>query len=413
MKKLKRKKLAGRVKALPSKVKKRHLLDYSILIPYVILCMVGLIMVYSSTSYIQLESNKNPMGQAITQALFWGISLIAIALIYKMKTSVFQKRNFIMFVMVLIGILLVVVRFTSFGSEINGAKGWIILFGRFSIQPAEYLKIMIIWYLSYILTLRQGYIAKDFKRAAFRPLLLVGALIFLVAIQPDVGNATILTLITMIMIMASGINYMYTYLFVGSGFLVSFGLIELMLVTGGKILPARLQYIYDRFEIFRDPFQDVWDKGHQMANSYYAISNGGWFGLGLGNSIQKKGYLPEAHTDFIFSIVVEELGLLAALIILGILLFMIARIILVGVRSNNPFNSLMCIGIGGMFLIQVFINLGGITGVIPLTGITFPFLSQGGSSLLVLSIAIGFVLNISADEKRRRLESEFEVLVVS
>lgn len=412
MKRLKREKLAGRVKALPSKVKKRHLLDYSILIPYVILCMVGLIMVYSSTSYIQLEYDENPMGQAITQALFWGISLIAITLIYKMKTAVFQKRYFIMFVIAVIGVLLLLVRFTSLGAVRNGARGWLILFG-FSIQPAEYLKIMVVWYLSFILSRRQSYIAEDFKRAALRPLLLVGALILLVAIQPDVGNATILTLITMIMIMASGINYMYTYLFVGSGFLVSFGLIELMLVTGGNILPARLQYIYDRFEIFRDPFQDVWDKGHQMANSYYAISNGGWFGLGLGNSIQKKGYLPEAHTDFIFSIVVEELGLLAALIILGILLFMIARIILVGVRSNNPFNSLMCIGIGGMFLIQVFINLGGITGVIPLTGITFPFLSQGGSSLLVLSIAIGFVLNISADEKRRRLESEFEVLVVS
>ncbi|MDU6919264.1 MAG: FtsW/RodA/SpoVE family cell cycle protein, partial [Enterococcus faecalis] len=147
--------------------------------------------------------------------------------------------------------------------------------------------------------------------------------------------------------------------------------------------------------------------GHQLANSYYAISNGGWFGKGLGNSVQKKGFLPEAHTDFIFAITLEELGIIGGLAILGLLMFMIARIILVGVRSKKPFNSLMCIGIGTMLLIQVFINVGGITGIIPLTGITFPFLSQGGNSLLIISIAVAFVLNISADETRQKLENEY------
>lgn len=146
---------------------------------------------------------------------------------------------------------------------------------------------------------------------------------------------------------------------------------------------------------------------HQLANSYYAISNGGWFGKGLGNSVQKKGFLPEAHTDFIFAITLEELGIIGGLAILGLLMFMIARIILVGVRSKKPFNSLMCIGIGTMLLIQVFINVGGITGIIPLTGITFPFLSQGGNSLLIISIAVVFVLNISADETRQKLENEY------
>ena len=130
------------------------------------------------------------------------------------------------------------------------------------------------------------------------------------------------------------------------------------------------------------------------------MSNGGWFGLGLGNSIEKQGYLPEAHTDFVFSIVIEELGFVGASLILALLFFLILRIILVGIRARDPFNSMMAIGIGGMLLTQTFINIGGISGLIPSTGVTFPFLSQGGNSLWVLSIAIALVLNIDASEKR-------------
>ena len=209
------------------------------------------------------------------------------------------------------------------------------------------------------------------------------------------------------MVLASGINYMYTYLVGGLGILGSITAIQLLIMSKGKIFPARYQYIYNRFAVFKNPFLDERNLGHQLANSYYAISNGGWFGKGLGNSVQKKGFLPEAHTDFIFAITLEELGIIGGLAILGLLMFMIARIILVGVRSKKPFNSLMCIGIGTMLLIQVFINVGGITGIIPLTGITFPFLSQGGNSLLIISIAVAFVLNISADETRQKLEKEY------
>jgi cell division protein FtsW len=133
--------------------------------------------------------------------------------------------------------------------------------------------------------------------------------------------------------------------------------------------------------------------------------NGGWFGLGIGNSIQKKGYLSAAQTDFMFSIVIEELGLVMAIIILGILLFLILRIFRIGIKSKNTFNSMMCIGIAGMILIQAFINIGGITGIIPLTGVTFPFLSSGGSSLITLSVGIGFALNISADEKKKQYDA--------
>ena len=175
---------------------------------------------------------------------------------------------------------------------------------------------------------------------------------------------------------------MYTYLVGGLGILGSITAIQLLIMSKGKIFPARYQYIYNRFAVFKNPFLDERNLGHQLANSYYAISNSGWFGKGLGNSVQKKGFLPEAHTDFIFAITLEELGIIGGLAILGLLMFMIARIILVGVRSKKPFNSLMCIGIGTMLLIQ-------------------------GNSLLIISIAVAFVLNISADETRQKLENEY------
>ncbi|EMF0110352.1 FtsW/RodA/SpoVE family cell cycle protein [Enterococcus hirae] len=385
---------------MPKKVKKRHLLNYSILIPYLILCILGLIMVYSSSSYLLLENGSSPSASFFNQSLFWGVSLVAIGLLYKMKTSVLKNQRLIMAAIAVLTILLLIVLF--FGKEINGAKGWLQIAG-FSLQPAEYLKIIVIWYLALTLSKRQRSVQKDFFSTVKRPLLLVLALTGLVAILPDFGNATVIFLIILVLLLASGINYVYTLIVGVGGVGLSALAIWLINITHGKIFPGRLQYIYNRFAIYQNPFSDELNKGHQLANGYYAMFNGGLFGRGLGNSIQKKGFLNEAQTDFIYAIVVEELGVIMGILILALLFFMIVRIFLVGIRSKDPFNSLLCIGIGAMFMIQIFINLGGITGVIPLTGITFPFLSQGGSSLLMLSICVGFVLNISADEKRKSL----------
>ncbi|MFV0560313.1 MAG: FtsW/RodA/SpoVE family cell cycle protein [Enterococcus sp.] len=386
---------------MPKKTRKRHLLDYSILIPYLVLCVVGLLMVYSSSSYLLVEQGLNPTSTVMNQLIFWILSLIVIGLIYKMKIDVLKNQNLVMLACGIIAFLLIVV--LLFGQEINGAKGWLKIAG-FSIQPAEYLKIIIIWYLSLALSTQQKNIQNNhFWKAIKKPLLIIFVLIAIVAIMPDFGNASVMFLLVLVLLLVSGVNYMWSLIITVGGVGLSGFIIWLMDVTKGKILPSRLQYIYSRFSSFRNPFADELDQGHQLVNGYYAMFNGGLFGRGLGNSIQKKGFLQEAQTDFIFAIVVEELGLILSLAILGLLLFMVARIILVGIRSKDPFNSLMCMGIGAMFLIQVFINVGGITGVIPLTGITFPFLSQGGSSLLMLSICVGFVLNISADEKKKRL----------
>lgn len=389
------------------KLQKRHFIDYSILIPYLILCGVGLMFVYSSTSYMLIINEQNPASLVLNQAIFWAMSLVIISLMYKMKTDVLKSQRLIVFFTLTIFLLLIIVRFV--GTEVNGARGWIRI-GPFSMQPAEYLKIMVIWYLAYILSKRQSTIQQNFWTDMKRPLGLVFVMIFLVAIQPDMGNAAIITLLAVILLLASGVNWFYSVIVGVSGIVGSTLAIMLISRLGSLLIPERFQYIVSRFESFQNPFKFELDQGHQLANGYYAMYNGGWFGRGLGNSIQKKGFLSEAHTDFIFSIVMEEVGLIGALIILGLLIFMICRIFLVGIRSKKTFNSLICIGIGSLFLLQVFINLGGLLGLIPLTGITFPFLSQGGNSLLILSVGVAFALNISADEKRTKLALEYEYL---
>ena len=383
-------------------------MDYGILIPYLVLSVFGVIMAYSASSYrLVNQLYPKPAGSdAIKEAAFLIISLILIAFIYKMKTKVFQNKQFIMFGIFVISVLLLLTRFTPLGTELNGARGWMKMGPLGSIQPAEFLKIMIIWYLSYIFARRQDGIVKDFKKATLKPLLLVGLLIGLVLIQPDTGGAAILVLIASVVVLASGVSYIYALVIGGGGVFFSVAVIQLLALIPESWYPANFSHVYGRFASYQDPFRDVYNLGHQMVNSYYAIYSGGWFGKGLGNSIQKKGFLPEAHSDFMFSIILEEMGLLVGILLLGILLFLTLRIIMVGIKATTSFNSLMCLGIGGMLLIQTFVNIGGITGIIPLTGVTFPFLSQGGSSLLTLSISIGFVLNIRADELRKRHHHE-------
>ncbi|QIL46335.1 FtsW/RodA/SpoVE family cell cycle protein [Vagococcus coleopterorum] len=386
------------------KARKTAYLDYTILVPYIVLSIVGVIMSYSASSYRLMNSNppQAPWADALKQIIFLIGSLIIIAIIYKFKTKVFQNRNFIVFGLIVVSLMLLATRFTPLGQEVNGARGWLKLGPLGMIQPAEFLKVMLIWYLSYILARRQDGISNNFKQAVMRPMMLVGALIGLVLIQPDTGGALILILITLVMLLSSGISYYYSLVVAGAGALVSLFVIQVLPAIPKSFYPSNFQHIYGRFQSFKNPFTDAFGDGHQMVNSYYAMYRGGWLGQGLGNSIQKKGFLPEAHSDFMFAIVLEELGLIVGIILLLLLLFLTLRVMAIGVNASTPFNSLMCIGVGGMLLIQTIVNVGGITGLIPLTGVTFPFLSQGGSSLVTLSIGIGFVLNIRADELKRR-----------
>ena len=398
------------------KIEKRHLLNYSILIPYLILSIIGLIVVYSTTSALAIQSGVSSIRMVRTQGLFFILSLLTIALIYKFSLNFLRNKKVLAFVIFIEVILLILSRFIT--DTVNGAHGWLTIPGGFSIQPAEYLKVILVWYLALIFSKRQDeirdydyqalthneWIPRNLNDWRWLTLILIG----IVVIMPDLGNATILALTVLIMITASGVGYRWFTsllgLVVGASTIV-LGSIWIIGVDRVAKIPV-FGYVAKRFSAFFNPFNDLSGAGHQLANSYYAMSNGGWFGLGLGNSIEKQGYLPEAHTDFVFAIVIEELGFVGASLILALLFFLILRVILVGIRAKNPFNSMMAIGIGGMMLVQTFINIGGISGLIPSTGVTFPFLSQGGNSLWVLSVAIAFVLNIDASEKRLRMKQE-------
>ncbi|HFH9947005.1 cell division peptidoglycan polymerase FtsW [Streptococcus suis] len=399
------------------KIDKRHLLNYSILIPYLILSVIGLIIVYSTTSATQIINGGNPFRTVINQSLFWGVSLFAIYTIYRMKLS-FLRRKAVIYSVILFEVFLLAI--SRLFPPINGAHGWIPLPGAGNLQPAEYLKLIIIWYLAhefakqqadirtydYQALIKGSWIPREFTDWRVVSLLLLA----MVATLPDLGNATIVALIMVVMISVSGIAYRWFVTAVLSIIAVSgfvLGTIFILGVETVEKIPL-FGYIARRFAAFFDPFGNATGAGLQLTHSFYAMSNGGWLGRGLGNSIEKKGYLPEAQTDFVFSIVIEELGFVGASLILALLFFLIIRIIIVGVRARSPFNSMMALGVAGMLLIQTFINIGGIAGIIPATGVTFPFLSQGGSSLLIISIGIAFVLNIDANEKNKLIEEELE-----
>ena len=400
------------------KIDKKHLLNYSILIPYMLLSGIGLIVVYSTTSPILISNGLNSFQMVVTQAAFWLFSLVMIWIIYRMKLDFLKRPGVITSVIVVETILLLLSRFIT--GTINGAHGWLKI-GPVSAQPAEYLKIILVWYLALQFSKKQEQVEiYDYQAITFNQFfpraftdwrVIVAFLIGLVVIMPDLGNATILLLTVLIVISTSGIAYRWFSTMLGlvvGGSAAVLASIWLIGVKRVEQIPI-FGYVAKRFSAFFNPFDDLSGSGHQLANSYYAMSNGGWFGLGLGNSIEKRGYLPEAHTDFVFSIVIEEVGFFGATLILALLFFLILRIILVGTRAKDPFNSMMALGLGGMILMQTFVNIGGISGLIPSTGVTFPFLSQGGNSLLVLSVAIAFILNIDANERRNAMYQELEV----
>ena len=383
-------------------INKFKLLDFKILVPYIILNVTGIIMIFSASSYNLDQQGSHTWSIAFKQLFFLAVSAVMIIFIYLTKLAIYQTALFNKIMIGVSATLLIATSVLGLGDTIGGAQRWIDI-GPVSIQPSEFIMITVILYSSYIFSSRQNKIDTHFKDMVLGPSIIVGILILLVFTQPNVGGAAILTLIFLAILFSSGIPYHYMV----GGALISlvFSIVmsKLVLFKEGWLIPSRYHHVYERFSVVKDPFSDQLGNGFQLVNSYYAIYNGGWFGLGLGQSIQKKGFLPVAETDFIFSITMEELGLIRSFLILGLLLFLILRIYMIGIRSTSSYNSLICIGVASAILIQVFVNLGGILGIIPMTGVPFPFMSYGGSNLLTLSILIGLVLNISADEKRKKI----------
>lgn len=260
-----------------------------------------------------------------------------------------------------------------------------------NLQASELLKIAIILYVPYIIERKRPQIQRD-PTAILWPIIFVGLIIGLVLLQKDVGQTMLISAIFFSIILYAGIGIKN---FLKIGFFSLLGLfvvVIIIVVFRINILPS---YLTARFSALENPFNFEDGIGYHLANSLLAIGNGGIFGRGLGNSIMKLGYLPEPHTDFIFAIIAEELGLVGVLIVLSLLFFIVYRSFELASRTTSYFYKLVCVGIASYIGIQTFINLGGISGLIPLTGVPLPFISFGGSSMISLSIAMGLLLIVS------------------
>lgn len=369
-------------------------IDKWILLSYLGMTLFSIIMVYSASSYTAEQTYGDPMFYFKRQVVFVLISYVVMFVVTIFPFRVLKNKKMIQIAFFILIILLVTVLF--FGREINGARRWISL-GGFNLQPAELAKIGVIWYLAYILSKRQTSETKSFLRSMVAPLILIVGVLFLIFLQPDTGTTIIILAVATTMILSSGLSPKYG---IGFGLLSFAGYWGTMTVIRrfGQYIPLIRGYRYERFLAYWDPFSLSDSHGLQLVNSYYALARGGVLGVGLGNSVQKTGYLPFPYTDFILAIVGEELGLIGILILLFVYMFLISRIYLIGIRTTNSFNSILSIGIATLFLVQGFFNIAGVVGVLPITGLTFPFISYGGTSLIIMSVAVGLALNVSSQK---------------
>lgn len=370
-----------------------HYWDYYLMVPYLVLCMIGIVMVYSASSAIEMQNGGNPTSYLIKQTIYviMGIGCLIFGANYPLRhyrTPRFLRDS----TLVMVGMLLFVLVLSH---AVNGAKGWINL-GVINIQPVEICKIYFILYLSDRMA-RVRARNDHFISSGGGPWLVVALCLLLIVLQPDIGGMAINVMIVAVLFLACDFRWNF-----GISVLLIIPTMCYLLVE--KAVESGLIHGYRmaRFVAFLNPFGNASGSGSQLVNSYYAISNGGVFGSGLGNSVQKMGYLPEPNTDFIMSITSEELGLVGVSVILILLMIIICRMIQIGVRSNSMYEMLLCYGSATFILIEAFFNIGGVLGLLPITGVTFPFISYGGSSMLILSFTVGIIMNISIQQNKQR-----------
>jgi cell division protein FtsW len=363
-------------------------LDYWLVVPYAILSAIGIVMVFSASSNMMSGS---AMSYLLRQTVFVGIGWVAAFVILQLNIN--QLRQLITAKIVMWG-MVGVLAFAFTMPAINGAHGWIPLPG-FSIQPVEFFKLFVILYLADYLTKHPWQPGRGvLQQTIFRdtntilPIIIALGIVFF---YPDVGNLFITLVIILVLLMVSGLGRRWT-LILTSGALL--GLAILPRVIDALNLDGTSHYALSRLTAFVNPWDNP-DAGHQLIIAYYAIAHGGLFGVGLGNSILKQGYLPEPNTDFIMAIMTEELGAFLTFIVLLLEFILILRMMLLGIRQAQQFYRLLLFGLATFLFVQIMVNFGGVLGLLPITGVTFPFISYGGSSFLVLSLAMGLALNVA------------------
>lgn len=357
--------------------KSRSTPDFIIIFSTLALLGIGIVMVHSASAVIAFHDFGDAYYYTKRQLVFAILGLLA--MYFTMNIDYWTWKKWAKPGLIFCFVLLVLVLFV--GQERNGSRSWFGI-GSFGIQPSEFMKIAMLIFLAKMFSENQSQITQ-FKKGLLPPLALVGSAFGLIMLQPDLGSGAVLVGASLIVIFTAGARY--THLF-GLALAGLAGLVALIAVA-----PYRMQ----RITAYLDPWQDPLGAGYQIIQSLYAIGPGGLMGLGLGRSRQKFSYLPEPQTDFIFSILAEELGFIGGAAVLILFTIILWRGMRAAITAPDSFGSFLAVGIVGMIAVQVIINIGVVTGLFPVTGITLPFISHGGSSLSLMLIAMGILLNIT------------------
>lgn len=349
-------------------------MDYTLLTLVLILTVVGLVILYSTSAYNGQVKFGDSFYYLKKQAFAVVLGMILMFIVAKMDYHIWQKAailGYFLSIVLSVAVLL-------FGKEYNGSKRWLSL-GPFSFQPSEFAKVALVVFLAYLVTKNADKIEK------------MSTLIkIMLPILPIVGLVGMANLSTAIIILGIGI----ILIFVASP---KYGQFVGMGVLGAGFMGIFLaleSYRLERLAIWRNP--ELYEKGYQTLQGLYAIGSGGIFGNGMGNSIQKRGFVPEAQNDMIFSIICEEFGLVGAGLLMILFLLLIWRFFVIAVRCRDLFGALIAVGVMAHILIQVILNIAVVTNTIPNTGITLPFVSYGGTSVMFLLAEMGLVLSVSS-----------------
>ena len=361
-------------------MKKKHM-DYLLFISVIIISIFGIIMIYSASSIWAEFKYQDAFKYVKQQGLFFLVGIFVMMFASRINLQFLKKKaNLILGVCFL---LLVLVLIPGIGTIRNGSRSWFGI-GGFGIQPSEFAKLGLIIFVSKYLARNQKNMT-DVKKGALPIFLVIRIFFLLIMLEPDFGTAMVMALTLIALIFISGLKI---------SFFVKLGVLGL---AGIACLIIAAPYRMARIVSFLNPWSDPLGSGYQIIQSLYAIGPGGLLGQGFLNSRQKHFYLPEPQTDFIFSIISEEFGFLGVLIVCGFFLFVFFCFFRIALRSNDLFCKYLAFGLAFGILIQASLNLAVVVGLIPVTGVTLPFFSYGGSSLLISMISVGLVLNVSRE----------------
>ncbi len=358
--------------------------DYILLAGAVTLATLGMAMVFISSTVMAQSQYQDPYFFVKRQGLYFLVGLAAMFMGQGVDYHLYKRGVYYFLLLSLIGLVLVFV--PGIGAKVRGAARWVKL-GPLTLQPSEFTKLAIVIFMAYSLARKQEKM-KYFAIGFLPHLLVAGVFICLVGLEPDFGAALTLGAITFIMLFVGGTRLTYIILAVsGGGFMA-------------VVMVLRDPKKFSRVLSFLDPWKYGQDVGYQLRQSLQAIGSGGLWGLGPGNSRAKLFYLPDAHTDFILSVFSEEMGFLGVFLVMALFAVLVYRGIILGLRAPDAFGSYLALGLTLLIGLQAVINMGVVSGILPTKGLSLPFLSYGGSSLLANLLAVGILLNISKQVRK-------------